>query len=89
MKKKKIGNKLACRDWCNLVDIYYDDELTIDELGLLKTHILNCENCAVYFHTYTKTVTICEMAEEIQIPTETRRQLWIVLHREFKRIKIK
>ncbi|MFA5858241.1 MAG: hypothetical protein WC955_04170 [Elusimicrobiota bacterium] len=79
-----------CQHWLKLIHNYCDDcAINTSALILLQRHIEQCPCCAMYYHTYTKTISICSEVREVEVPVVIHRQFWVVIHKEIHKKLIK
>ncbi len=76
---------IRCKDIFELFSDYLDEELESDLFAEIEEHLEECEHCISFFHTYQRTVTLCQSIEIVEVPGEIHLKFWRTLHKEIKK----
>ncbi|HCJ66445.1 MAG TPA: hypothetical protein DHV62_03755 [Elusimicrobia bacterium] len=76
---------IKCKDIFELFSDYLDEELESDLFTEIEEHLGECEHCISFFHTYQRTVTLCQSIEIVEVPGKVHIKLWRTLRKEIKK----
>lgn len=76
---------IRCKDIFELFSDYLDEELESDLFAEIEEHLEECKHCTSFFHTYQRTVTLCQSIEIVEVPDKVHLKLWRTLRKEIRK----
>jgi len=72
---------MKCKNFCELVSEYIDQELDEELQGLFEEHLLKCEKCTSLLNTMRKTIYFSKQVYKIEkVPTKIVTRIYSEIH---------
>ncbi|OGS19995.1 MAG: hypothetical protein A2252_01740 [Elusimicrobia bacterium RIFOXYA2_FULL_39_19] len=70
---------VECKEIFDLLSDLIEHELEHNQEDEILAHLLECENCFPYLHTFRKTVCLCKSIAPVEVPQEVHQEFWQII----------